>query len=52
MADMRYNQSKKKIDSLKQEIKKTKDSGATTEIINPLEEQLNELEMQQKTTEP
>ncbi|MEB3057721.1 efflux RND transporter periplasmic adaptor subunit [Bacillus pseudomycoides] len=51
MASMRYDQGKKKIDSLKSQIKKAKDSGAGKEITEPLEEQVNELEMQQKTTD-
>ncbi|PEB12963.1 efflux RND transporter periplasmic adaptor subunit [Bacillus thuringiensis] len=51
MASIRYDQGKKKIDSLKTEIKKAKDSGATKEVTNPMEEQINELEMQQKTIE-
>ncbi|HCF56101.1 MAG TPA: efflux transporter periplasmic adaptor subunit, partial [Bacillus sp. (in: Bacteria)] len=44
MADMRYDQGKKKIDSLKKEIKKAKDSGAGKEVTDPMEEQVNELE--------
>lgn len=51
MTSMRYDQGKKKIDSLKQDIKKAKDSGATKGMIDPLESQLNELEMQQKTAD-
>ncbi|MED1560180.1 efflux RND transporter periplasmic adaptor subunit [Bacillus paramycoides] len=51
MADMRYDQGKKKIDSLKNEIKKAKDSGAGKEVTDPMEEQVSELEMAQKTTE-
>ncbi|MGG0731321.1 efflux RND transporter periplasmic adaptor subunit [Bacillus paramycoides] len=51
MADMRYDQGKKKIDSLKDEIKKAKDSGAGKEVTDPMEEQVSELEMAQKTTE-
>ncbi|MCC2364594.1 HlyD family efflux transporter periplasmic adaptor subunit [Bacillus cereus] len=51
MADMRYNQGKKKIDSLKKEIKKAKDSGAGKEVTDPMEEQISELEMTQKTTD-
>ncbi|WP_434182329.1 efflux RND transporter periplasmic adaptor subunit [Bacillus thuringiensis] len=51
MASIRYDQGKKKIDSLKTEIKKARDSGATKEVTNPMEEQINELEMQQKTIE-
>jgi len=51
MADMRYDQGKKKIDSLKKEIKKAKDSGAGKEITDPMEEQVSELEMAQKTTD-
>ncbi|MDI6534969.1 efflux RND transporter periplasmic adaptor subunit [Bacillus mycoides] len=51
MASMRYDQGKKKIDSLKKEIKKAKDSGAGKEVTDPLEEQVSELEMQQKTTD-
>ncbi|MGH0883321.1 efflux RND transporter periplasmic adaptor subunit [Bacillus paranthracis] len=49
MADMRYDQGKKKIDSLKKEIKKVKDSGAGKEVTDPMEEQVNELEIGQKT---
>ncbi|EKS8355350.1 efflux RND transporter periplasmic adaptor subunit [Bacillus cereus] len=49
MADMRYDQGKKKIDSLKKEIKKAKDSGAGKEVTDPMEEQVNELEIGQKT---
>ncbi|HDR7793054.1 TPA: efflux RND transporter periplasmic adaptor subunit [Bacillus luti] len=49
MADMRYDQGKKKIDSLKKEIKKAKDSGAGKEVTDPMEEQVSELEMGQKT---
>lgn len=49
MAIMRYDQGQKKIDSLKKEIKKAKDSGAGKEVIIPLEEQISELEVQQKT---
>ncbi|PEJ14565.1 efflux transporter periplasmic adaptor subunit, partial [Bacillus pseudomycoides] len=51
MATMRYDQGKKKIDSLNKEIKKAKDSGAGKEVTDPLEEQVSELEIQQKTTE-
>ncbi|WP_025147987.1 biotin/lipoyl-binding protein [Bacillus sp. H1a] len=51
MADMRYDQGKKKIYSLKNEIKKAKDSGAGKEVTDPMEEQVSELEMAQKTTE-
>jgi len=51
MADMRYDQGKKKIDSLKNEIKKAKDSGAGKEVTDPMEEQVSELEMTQKTTD-
>ncbi|ARV91341.1 efflux transporter periplasmic adaptor subunit [Bacillus thuringiensis serovar roskildiensis] len=51
MADMRYNQGKKKIDSLKKEIKKAKDGGAGKEVTDPMEEQVSELEMAQKTTD-
>ncbi|MED1055461.1 efflux RND transporter periplasmic adaptor subunit [Bacillus mycoides] len=51
MADMRYDQGKKKIDSLKKEIKKVKDSGAGKEVTDPMEEQVSELEMTQKTTD-
>ncbi|PER82261.1 efflux RND transporter periplasmic adaptor subunit [Bacillus cereus] len=49
MADMRYDQGEKKINSLKQEIKKAKDSGAGKEVTDPMEEQVSELEMGQKT---
>ncbi|MFK4424587.1 efflux RND transporter periplasmic adaptor subunit [Bacillus sp. RC51] len=51
MADMRYDQGKKTIDSLKKEIKKAKDSGAGKEVTDPMEEKLSELEMAQKTTD-
>ena len=51
MADMRYDQGKKKIDSLKKEIKKVKDSGAGKEVTDPMEEQVSELEIAQKTTD-
>ncbi|TBX40698.1 efflux RND transporter periplasmic adaptor subunit [Bacillus toyonensis] len=51
MADMRYDQGKKKIDSLKKEIKKAKDGGAGKEVTDPMEEQVSELEMAQKTTD-
>lgn len=51
VASIRFDQGKKKIDSLKQDIKKAKDSGATKEMIDQLESQLNELEMQQKTSD-
>ncbi|MBY0596698.1 efflux RND transporter periplasmic adaptor subunit [Bacillus bingmayongensis] len=51
MATMRYDQGQKKIDSLKKEIKKAKDSGAGKEVTDPLEEQVSELEIQQKTTD-
>ncbi|MEK4605571.1 biotin/lipoyl-binding protein [Bacillus sp. FSL L8-0099] len=51
MADMRYDQGKKKIDSLKKEIKKAKDNGAGKEVTDPMEEQVSELEMAQKTTD-
>ncbi|QWI63521.1 HlyD family efflux transporter periplasmic adaptor subunit (plasmid) [Bacillus mycoides] len=50
MADIRYDQGKKKIDLLKQEIKKAKDSGVGKEVTDPMDEQVSELEMQQKTT--
>ncbi|ADK07795.1 TPA: efflux RND transporter periplasmic adaptor subunit [Bacillus cereus biovar anthracis] len=50
MADMRYDQGKK-IDSLKKEIKKAKDIGAGKEVTDPMEEQVSELEMAQKTTD-
>ncbi|MCU5131747.1 efflux RND transporter periplasmic adaptor subunit [Bacillus thuringiensis] len=49
MADMRYAQGKKKIDSLKKEIKKAKDSGAGKEVTDSMEEQVSELEIGQKT---
>jgi len=49
MADMRYDQGKKKIDSLKKEIKKAKDSGAGKEVTDSMDEQVNELEIGQKT---
>ena len=45
---MRYDQGKKKIDSLKKEIKKAKDSGAGKEVTDPMDEQVNELEIGQK----
>ncbi|MED1630804.1 efflux RND transporter periplasmic adaptor subunit [Bacillus mycoides] len=51
MADMRYDQGKKKIDSLKKEIRKAKDSGAAKEVTDPMEEQVSDLEMAQKTTD-
>ncbi|WP_131799000.1 efflux RND transporter periplasmic adaptor subunit, partial [Bacillus mycoides] len=51
MADMRYDQGKKKIDSLNKEIKKAKDGGAAKEVTDPMEEQVSELEMAQKTTD-
>ncbi|PQQ46880.1 efflux RND transporter periplasmic adaptor subunit [Bacillus thuringiensis] len=51
MADMRYDQGKKKIDSLKKEIKKAKDSGAGKEVTDPMDEQVSELEIAQKTTD-
>ncbi|MBT2576923.1 efflux RND transporter periplasmic adaptor subunit [Bacillus sp. ISL-8] len=51
MADMRYDQGKKKIDSLKKEIKKAKDGGAGKEVTDPMDEQVSELEMAQKTTD-
>ncbi|PEM15273.1 efflux RND transporter periplasmic adaptor subunit [Bacillus toyonensis] len=51
MADMRYDQGKKKIDSLKKEIKKAKDGGAGKEVTDPMDEQVSELEMGQKTTD-
>ncbi|PFX77947.1 efflux transporter periplasmic adaptor subunit [Bacillus toyonensis] len=51
MADMRYDQGKKKIDLLKKEIKKAKDSGAGKEVTDPMEEQVSELEIAQKTTD-
>ncbi|WP_420685959.1 efflux RND transporter periplasmic adaptor subunit [Bacillus cereus] len=51
MADMRYDQGKKKIDSLKKEIKKVKNSGAGKEVTDPMEEQVSELEIAQKTTD-
>ncbi len=51
MADMRYDQGKKKIDSLKKEIKKAKDGGAGKEVTDSMEEQVSELEMTQKTTD-
>ena len=38
----------KKIDSLKKEIKKAKDSGAGKEVTDPMDEQVNELEIGQK----
>lgn len=51
VASMRFDQGKKKIDSLKKDIKKAKDSGAAKEMIESLESQLNELELQQKTSD-
>ncbi|PFE13225.1 efflux RND transporter periplasmic adaptor subunit [Bacillus cereus] len=51
MTDMRYDQGKKKIDSLKKEIKNAKDSGAGKEVTDPMEEQVSELEIGQKTTD-
>ena len=47
---MRYDRGKKKIDSLKKEIKKAKDSGAGKEVTDPMEEQVK-LEIAQKTTD-
>ncbi|PHB92236.1 efflux transporter periplasmic adaptor subunit [Bacillus toyonensis] len=49
MADMRYDQGKKKIDLLKKEIKKAKDSGAGKEVTDSMEDQVSELEIGQKT---
>jgi len=51
MATMRYDQAQKKIDSLKKDIKKAKDSGAGKEVTDQLEEQVSELEIQQKTSD-
>ncbi|PFK38323.1 efflux transporter periplasmic adaptor subunit [Bacillus cereus] len=51
MASMRYDQGKKKIDSLKKEIQKAKDSGAGKEVTEPMEEQVSELEIGQKTAD-
>ncbi|UYX52590.1 biotin/lipoyl-binding protein [Bacillus thuringiensis] len=51
MADIRYDQGKKKIDSLKREIKNAKNSGNAKEVTDPMEEQVSELEIQQKTAE-
>ncbi|WP_440602891.1 efflux RND transporter periplasmic adaptor subunit [Bacillus sp. GB_SG_008] len=51
MASMRYDQGQKKIDSLEQDIKKAKDSGAGKAALESLELQLSELEMAQKTAE-
>ncbi|MED0985263.1 efflux RND transporter periplasmic adaptor subunit [Bacillus paramycoides] len=51
MADMRYDQGKKQIDSLKKEIKKAKDGGAGKDVTDPMDEKVSELEMQQKTTD-
>ncbi len=51
MATMRYDQTQKKIDSLKKEVKKAKDSGAGKEVTEPMEEQVSELELQQKTAD-
>ncbi|MGG0185093.1 efflux RND transporter periplasmic adaptor subunit [Bacillus rhizoplanae] len=51
MASMRYDQGQKKIDSLEQDIKKAKDSGVGKAALEPLESQLSELEMAQKTAE-
>ncbi|PGL78037.1 efflux transporter periplasmic adaptor subunit [Bacillus sp. AFS054943] len=51
MATMRHDQGQKKIDALKKEIKKAKDSSAGKEVTDPLEEQVSELEIQQKTTD-
>ncbi|MGG0276166.1 efflux RND transporter periplasmic adaptor subunit [Bacillus rhizoplanae] len=48
MASMRYDQGQKKIDSLKQDIKKAKDNGAEKAVIESLESQLSDLEMTQK----
>ncbi len=36
---------------MKKEIKKAKDSGAGKEVTDPMEEQVSELEMAQKTTD-
>lgn len=51
MTTMNIDQGKKKIDSLKKDIKSAKDSGAGKEVTEPLEAQLSELEMQQKVAE-
>lgn len=51
MTTMNIDQGKKKIDTLKKDIKAAKDSGAGKEVTDPLEAQLAELEMQQKVTE-
>ncbi|XJZ26537.1 efflux RND transporter periplasmic adaptor subunit [Bacillota bacterium Lsc_1132] len=50
-ATMRYDQGTTKISSLKNQIQKAKDAGAAKEVTDPLESQLQDLELQQKTTE-
>ncbi|MGG5252586.1 efflux RND transporter periplasmic adaptor subunit [Neobacillus sp. SM06] len=50
-ASMRYDQGKNKMASLKDQIQKAKDAGAAKEVTDPLESQLQDLELQQKTTE-
>jgi HlyD family secretion protein len=50
VTSLRVEQDKNKISSLKEEIEKAKNEGSPKEVTSPLEEQLRELELQQKTT--
>lgn len=49
-ANLRYDQGNKKIASLKDQIQKAKDAGATKEVTDPLDSQLQDLELQQQTS--
>jgi HlyD family secretion protein len=50
-AKMRYDEGKRKVASVQNEIKKAKDANAPKEMTDPLEAQLQDLQFQQKTTE-
>jgi HlyD family secretion protein len=51
MTNIRYDQEKSQIASLKKEIQTNKNMGAGKELITPLENQLQDAEFQLKTTE-
>ncbi|MCP8967722.1 efflux RND transporter periplasmic adaptor subunit [Ectobacillus ponti] len=51
ITSLRYSQTKDKVKSLKADIQKAKDASAPAEVLNPLQAQLGELEVTQKTTE-
>lgn len=49
-ADLRLEQGNRKIASVKDQIQKAKNAGAVNEVTDPLESQLEDMQMQQQTT--